>query len=126
MFSTQLGMNDLPEAVAFFSLVDVDHVLRKEVDMDCITPSHPQPIPPGQSLSIHELLALTGGHLGPTSGEWPLRDHTSTPRDYTSTTAHIELQAQTTKKAVKHMLYPQQQTTIQLLSEEEWSKMRLN
>ena len=29
------------QSVAFFSSVDIDRVLRKEVDMDCKTPSNP-------------------------------------------------------------------------------------
>ena len=57
MFAQQLGLSDLPQAVAFFSAVDVDAVLRKEVDMDCVTPSHPAPIAPGESLDIAALLA---------------------------------------------------------------------
>ncbi|KAI9887248.1 MAG: DNA-directed DNA polymerase gamma mip1 [Watsoniomyces obsoletus] len=56
MFSQQMGINDLPQSCAFFSAVDIDHVLRKEVDMDCITPSHPTSIPHGESLSIQQLL----------------------------------------------------------------------
>jgi DNA polymerase gamma 1 len=36
--------------------VDIDHVLRKEVDMDCVTPSHPEKIPHGESVSINQLL----------------------------------------------------------------------
>lgn len=57
MFSQQMGINDLPQSCAFFSAVDIDHVLRKEVDMDCITPSHPNKIPHGESLDINALLA---------------------------------------------------------------------
>lgn len=57
MFSQQMGIDDLPQACAFFSGVDIDQVLRKEVDMDCVTPSHPQKIPPGESLDISQLLA---------------------------------------------------------------------
>ena len=57
MFSQQMGINDLPQSCAFFSAVDIDHVLRKEVDMDCITPSHPEKIPHGESLDINALLA---------------------------------------------------------------------
>jgi len=57
MFAEQMGMMDLPQGVAFFSAVDIDHVLRKEVEMDCITPSHLEPIPPGESLDMVELLA---------------------------------------------------------------------
>ncbi|KAF2087414.1 DNA polymerase gamma, catalytic subunit [Saccharata proteae CBS 121410] len=56
MFSQQVGINDLPQSCAYFSAVDIDKVLRKEVDMDCITPSHPTPIAPGESLDIMQLL----------------------------------------------------------------------
>lgn len=57
MFSQQMGIDDLPQSVAYFSAVDVDHVLRKEVDMDCVTPSHPDKIPHGESIDIMQLLA---------------------------------------------------------------------
>lgn len=57
MFSQQMGINDLPQSCAYFSAVDIDHVLRKEVDMDCVTPSHPNKIEPGESLDIQQLLA---------------------------------------------------------------------
>ncbi|CZT23484.1 probable DNA polymerase gamma [Ramularia collo-cygni] len=57
MFSQQMGIDDLPQSCAYFSAVDIDHVLRKEVDMDCVTPSHPEAIPPGESLDIMQLLA---------------------------------------------------------------------
>lgn len=56
MFAQQVGINDLPQACAYFSAIDIDHVLRKEVDMDCVTPSHSTPIPPGESLDITQLL----------------------------------------------------------------------
>ncbi|KAF2140565.1 uncharacterized protein K452DRAFT_48342 [Aplosporella prunicola CBS 121167] len=56
MFSQQVGIEDLPQSCAYFSAVDIDHVLRKEVNMDCITPSHPEKIPPGESLDIMQLL----------------------------------------------------------------------
>lgn len=56
MFCEQLGIKDVPQSCAFFSEVDIDHVLRKEVGMNCITPSHPDPIPPGESYSIHKLI----------------------------------------------------------------------
>ncbi|KAI1854459.1 hypothetical protein JX265_007670 [Neoarthrinium moseri] len=56
MFAQQVGINDLPQACAYFSAVDIDHVLRKEVDMDCVTPSHKTPIPSGESLDIVQLL----------------------------------------------------------------------
>lgn len=41
MFAYKLGLNDLPQSVAFFSTVDIDQCLRKEVTMDCKTPSNP-------------------------------------------------------------------------------------
>ncbi|KAJ6113073.1 hypothetical protein N7512_008397 [Penicillium capsulatum] len=56
IFAQQVGIDDLPQSCAYFSAVDVDHVLRKEVDMDCITPSHPHKIPHGETLDISQLL----------------------------------------------------------------------
>ncbi|KAI0713631.1 gamma DNA-directed DNA polymerase [Earliella scabrosa] len=61
LFAFKLGMDDLPQGVAFFSAVDIDHVLRKEVDMPCVTPSQPNPIPPGESLDIVKVLEKTNG-----------------------------------------------------------------
>lgn len=61
MFAWKLGMDDLPQGVAFFSAVDVDHCLRKEVDMKCVTPSQPIPIPPGESFDIQGILEKTNG-----------------------------------------------------------------
>ncbi|KAF9524671.1 gamma DNA-directed DNA polymerase [Crepidotus variabilis] len=61
MFAYKLGMDDLPQGVAFFSAVDVDHVLRKEVDMPCVTPSQPNSIAPGESLDIIKVLEQTNG-----------------------------------------------------------------
>ncbi|KXT01583.1 hypothetical protein AC578_6359 [Pseudocercospora eumusae] len=66
MFSQQMGIDDLPQSCAYFSAVDIDHVLRKEVDMDCVTPSHPNTIPPGESLDIMQLLEKgTQAYLDP-------------------------------------------------------------
>ncbi|KAG6898245.1 hypothetical protein C0992_002259 [Termitomyces sp. T32_za158] len=61
VFAYKLGMDDLPQGVAFFSAVDVDHVLRKEVDMPCVTPSQPIPIARGESLDITGVLDHTNG-----------------------------------------------------------------
>lgn len=72
MFSQQMGIDDLPQSCAFFSAVDIDFVLRKEVDMDCVTPSHPNPIAPGESLDIYQLL---------TKGEQALLDLNIVPED---------------------------------------------
>lgn len=44
------------QSVAFFEAVDVDTVLRKEVDMDCVTPSQPQAIPHGKILTMAALV----------------------------------------------------------------------
>ena len=66
LFAYKLGMDDLPQGVAFFSAVDVDTVLRKEVDMPCVTPSQPNAIPSGESLTIAQVLKYTkGGSLYP-------------------------------------------------------------
>ncbi|KAJ1756079.1 DNA-directed DNA polymerase gamma mip1, partial [Coemansia sp. RSA 1824] len=68
MFSSRLGIEDLPQSVAFFSAVDVDHVLRKEVDMPCVTPTNPDPIAPGECFTISDTLRMTNGgkldHVG--------------------------------------------------------------
>lgn len=61
LFAYKLGMDDLPQGVAFFSAVDVDTVLRKEVDMPCVTPSQPNAIPSGESLTIAQVLEHTKG-----------------------------------------------------------------
>ncbi|EFP83203.2 uncharacterized protein PGTG_09156 [Puccinia graminis f. sp. tritici CRL 75-36-700-3] len=63
-FAFKLEMDDLPQSCAWFSAVDVDHVLRKEVDLSCVTPSNPDPIPPGESLDINKLLQVTPMGLG--------------------------------------------------------------
>ncbi|ORX39640.1 DNA polymerase family A-domain-containing protein [Kockovaella imperatae] len=66
LFCYSIGMDDCPQSVAFFSAVDLDHVLRKEVFLPCQTPSHPEAIPPGESLDMEQLLAKTNnGDLGP-------------------------------------------------------------
>ena len=62
LFSLKLDLNDLPLSVAFFSRVDIDKCLRKEVDIDSKTPSNPlglqvgYGIPFGESLDISELM----------------------------------------------------------------------
>lgn len=64
IFCERLGISDVPQSCAFFSAVDIDHVLRKEVDMDCITPSNQKAIPPGESLDIVTLLGKEEAKLG--------------------------------------------------------------
>ncbi|CAD5121345.1 DgyrCDS9868 [Dimorphilus gyrociliatus] len=65
MFAEKVGMNDLPQSIAFFSSVDIDKCLRKEVHYDCETPSNPYGlkkgynIDEGETLTIYELLSKT-------------------------------------------------------------------
>ncbi|CUA77609.1 DNA polymerase gamma 1 [Rhizoctonia solani] len=61
LFAYKLGFDNLPQGVAFFSAVDVDRYLRKEVDMTCVTPSQLIPLPPGESLDMHQILEKTSG-----------------------------------------------------------------
>lgn len=69
MFAYKLGLKDLPQSVAFFSAVDIDQCLRKEVTMDCKTPSNPTGmerrygIPQGEALDIYQIIELTKGSL---------------------------------------------------------------
>ncbi|QLG73185.1 hypothetical protein HG535_0E02690 [Zygotorulaspora mrakii] len=63
IFCEQLGIDDLSQNCAFFSAVDIDHVMRKEVDMSCITPSNTNSIPHGESFTINELLKIPEGDL---------------------------------------------------------------
>ncbi|KAI1426964.1 DNA polymerase gamma [Xylaria sp. FL1777] len=85
MFAQQVGIDDLPQACAYFSAVDIDHVFRKEVDMDCITPSHTTPIAAGESLDITQLLekgadAFLDPNIVPAKYAPKLEDILYTPR----------------------------------------------
>ncbi|XP_025829079.1 DNA polymerase subunit gamma-1, mitochondrial isoform X1 [Agrilus planipennis] len=66
--SLKLGIDDLPQSVAFFSSVEVDSVLRKDSKQDCRTPSNPHGlqkgygIPFGESLDIYEAIKKANGH----------------------------------------------------------------
>nr|XP_045002261.1 DNA polymerase subunit gamma-1 isoform X1 [Jaculus jaculus] len=77
MFAYKLGLNDLPQSVAFFSAVDIDQCLRKEVTMDCKTPSNPTGmerkygIPQGEALDIYQIIELTKGSLDKRSQPGP-------------------------------------------------------
>lgn len=53
------------KSCAYFSAVDIDSVLRKEVDMNCITPSNLVAIPPGESIDIIKLLEKEDSILDP-------------------------------------------------------------
>lgn len=63
MFAEQMGIRELPQNCAFFSAIDIDKVLRKEVDLDCVTPSNEIPIPFGESIDIVKLLERPECHL---------------------------------------------------------------
>ena len=58
MFCSRLGMAGLPRDVAFFSSVDVDQVMRKEPDMECVTPSNPQGLHHGYGIKMGESLTI--------------------------------------------------------------------
>ncbi|KAI6715822.1 DNA polymerase gamma [Diplocarpon mali] len=94
MFSQQVGINDLPQACAYFSAVDIDHVLRKEVDMDCITPSHHEKIPHGESIDITTLLTKANSFLDPSIIPTDPPNTTSIP--YTPRTPVMETLASNT------------------------------
>jgi DNA polymerase gamma 1 len=54
VFAEKVGIYDLPLNVAFFSSVDIDHCLRKEVDVSCLTPSNDVPVEAGKSINIYD------------------------------------------------------------------------
>lgn len=62
IFCSKLGMFDVPMSVAFFSSVDIDTVIRKEVNLDCKTLSNPHGlrigynIPFGESLNMNQIM----------------------------------------------------------------------
>ncbi|XP_028814792.1 DNA polymerase subunit gamma-1 [Denticeps clupeoides] len=69
MFAHKLDMKDLPQSVAFFSAVDIDQCMRKEVTMDCVTPSNPTGVErryglsQGEALDIYQIMKITKGSL---------------------------------------------------------------
>jgi hypothetical protein len=64
LFAYRSGIFDLPQAVAFFSAVDVDTCLRKEATMACDSPSVIDPVALGSSLDYTTACQRTGGKLG--------------------------------------------------------------
>ncbi|KAK7204264.1 DNA polymerase family A-domain-containing protein [Myxozyma melibiosi] len=97
-FCEQMGIFDVPQSCAFFSAVDIDHVIRKEVDMPCVTPSHPNPIPPGETMTITQLLGTKSAKLKP-KVEIDLSHIEYTPR--TSVFAQMDLHQQLLVKQLK-------------------------
>ncbi|XBW38369.1 hypothetical protein QEN19_003956 [Hanseniaspora menglaensis] len=63
-FCQALNLDDLPQSCAFFTGVDIDSVLRKEVNIDCVTVSSPDPIPFGKCLDIYDILEQPESDLG--------------------------------------------------------------
>ncbi|KAJ1356593.1 hypothetical protein KIN20_014325 [Parelaphostrongylus tenuis] len=60
--SSKLGIEQLPSSVAFFSQVDCDTVLRKEVNIPCFNPDGTR-VPDGVSWTIEDIVRLTDGKL---------------------------------------------------------------
>lgn len=64
----RVGLNDLPQSIAFFTSVEVDRALRKEAQMDCTTPSNPHGlqagygIPLGEPLDVEQAIEKAGGN----------------------------------------------------------------
>ncbi|KAJ5098572.1 hypothetical protein N7532_005573 [Penicillium argentinense] len=122
IFSQQVGIDDLPQSCAYFSAVDIDHVLRKEVDMDCITPSHPHKIPHGETLDITQLLskddaAFLDPSIGPISAPNP-QQYNYTPRESVMSTLQASndlafIKAQITKddKELREIIKEKTQAT---------------
>jgi DNA polymerase gamma 1 len=138
MFSQQMGIDDLPQSCAYFSAVDIDHVLRKEVDMDCITPSHPNAIPPGESIDIVQLLARgQEAYLDPSIqpidppqlDRWtytprtPVMETLKTPRSSAYLRAQISSETSEFNKIIKTLKSPtKSSTTTPKLSSTERSQ----
>lgn len=76
IFCQALNLDDLPQSCAFFSGVDIDFVLRKEVNLDCVTISNPEPIPHGKCLDIYDVLKEPKATLGVANKTMCL-DHTN-------------------------------------------------
>uniref|UniRef100_A0A914HVI7 DNA-directed DNA polymerase n=1 Tax=Globodera rostochiensis TaxID=31243 RepID=A0A914HVI7_GLORO len=60
--SDTLGIRELPKSIAFFSQVDIDSVLRKEVDLECRAPDT-KTIENGEAVNIEQIVKITGGRL---------------------------------------------------------------
>ncbi|CAD5211506.1 unnamed protein product [Bursaphelenchus okinawaensis] len=58
----KMNIKEMPFSIAFFSQVDIDTVLRKEVDTQCTLPDGTQ-VPNGEALTITQILEKTNGSL---------------------------------------------------------------
>lgn len=106
MFAQQVGIDDLPQSCAYFSAVDIDHVLRKEVDLDCVTPSHPHKIPHGETLDIAQLLEKNNEayldpsikpHSPPNPQQYPYAPRESVMSSLQATSDPVFIRAQISK-----------------------------
>ena len=67
LFSSKVGIDDLPLTVAFFSTVELDTVIRKDAHDEVVTPSNPEGISrqwgiePGETLNVYEILEKSNG-----------------------------------------------------------------
>ena len=50
LFCYKLGFNTLPMSISFFSSVDIDKCLRKEPDLDFVSPSNPNGLTKGYGI----------------------------------------------------------------------------
>ncbi|KAL3229711.1 DNA polymerase gamma [Nakaseomyces bracarensis] len=127
MFSEQMGIFELPQNCAFFSAIDIDHVLRKEVDLDCVTPSNETPIPHGESIDIVKLLerpecALENPNENVDVSHLPFKERTSVFAKYNGEYSHdflefflrMQIQTSTWKVAELEKEYILKQTENEL------------
>jgi len=110
LFCYNLGIDDVPQGVTFFSAVDIDHVLRKEVNMPCVTPSHPHEIPFGETVDIDQLLAKTPDLGEPTDYEADFVQNREGPpvqlfTDIDSTAHYQFLKAQSERKGLRARMW---------------------
>lgn len=66
---SRLGLQNLPQSIAFFTSVEIDTILRKEAESDCKTPSNQHgfsvgySIKPGESVDIYEAVKRVGDDM---------------------------------------------------------------
>lgn len=71
---SRLGLEDLPQSIAFFTSVEIDSILRKDAESDCKTPSNQHgfsggySIKAGESVDVYEAVKRAGNDLS--SWEW--------------------------------------------------------
>ncbi|KAK0407293.1 hypothetical protein QR680_019122 [Steinernema hermaphroditum] len=78
--SQHLGIQELPMSIAFFSQVDIDTVLRKEVTITVRNPDG-KVIPEGEALTFSEVFERTQGTLSDISWSFQIRVTTTMASD---------------------------------------------